>query len=110
MVGLETSLALTLTELVAPGHLSLARAIELLSVEPARLLGLNQGGPLAPSRPAHVVVFDPNSEWTVVPARLRSLCKNTPFGGRVLKGRVLHTFFGGRATVRDGIVHEKELV
>jgi dihydroorotase len=110
MVGLETSLALTLTELVAPGHLSLTRAIELLSVEPARLLGLDQGGPLAPGRPAHVVVFDPDAEWTVDPSRLRSLCKNTPFGGRVLKGRVLHTFFGGRATVRDGIVLEKELV
>ena len=110
MVGLETSLALTLTELVAPGHLSLPRAIELLSVNPARLLGLDQGGPLAPGSPAHVVVFDPDEEWTVDPARLRSLCKNTPFGGRALKGRVQHTFFGGRATVRDGTVLEKELV
>ena len=82
----------------------------MLSVNPARVLGLDLVGPLAPGRPAHVMVFDPDEEWTVDPARLRSLCKNTPFGGRLLRGRVQHTFFGGRATVRDGIVLEKELV
>ncbi len=110
MVGLETSLALTLTELVHPGHISLTRAIELLSVEPSRILGLPQGGPLTPGDPAHVVVFDPEGEWTVDHARLRSLCKNTPFIGRTLRGRVLHTFFAGRRTVRDGAVLAGELV
>nr|MBA2601385.1 dihydroorotase [Actinomycetota bacterium] len=110
MVGLETSLALTLTELVHPGHISLTRAIELLSVGPSRILGLPQGGPLTSGDPAHVVVFDPDGEWTVDPARLRSLCKNTPFVGRKLRGRVLHTFFAGRLTVRDGVVLAGELV
>lgn len=110
MVGLETSLALTLTELVHPGLISLTRGIELLSVGPSRILGLPQGGPLTPGDPAHIVVFDPDGEWTVDPARLRSLCKNTPLVGRTLRGRVLHTFFAGRPTVRDGDVLAGELV
>ena len=110
MVGLETSLALTLTELVHPGHISLTRAIELLSVEPSRILGLSQGGPLTAGVPAHVVVFDPDGEWTVDHTSLRSLCKNTPFIGRTLRGRVLHTFFAGRPTIGDGAVLAGELV
>jgi len=103
MVGLETSLALSLTNLVEPGHLSLGRALYLLSAAPARILGLEgQGGPIAPGRPANLVVFDPRAQWTVDPERFHSRARNTPFAGWTLRGRVLHTLFEGRPVVRDG--------
>jgi dihydroorotase len=111
MIGLETALALTLTELVEPGHLTLTQAIERLSVAPAKILGLaDQGGPITAGRPANLVVFDPGAEWTVDAASFRSLSKNTPFEGRTVKGKVVHTFYGGRHTVRDGEVVEGALV
>jgi dihydroorotase len=103
MMGLETALGLTLTELVGKGHLSTIEAMRRLSYGPARILGLeDQGGPLAVGRPAHLVVFDPEAEWIVDPGKFASKSRNTPFAGRSLKGRVRHTIFGGLPTVRDG--------
>ena len=104
LVGLETALGLTISELVAPGHLTLAQAIERMSVAPARLLGLDDHGSLAPGGRANVVVFDPEERWTVDPMRFNSKSRNTPFAGRELQGRVVHTFFDGRRTVADGTV------
>ena len=104
LVGLETALALTITELVVPGHLTLAQATERLSVAPARLLGLDDHGSLKPGGRANVVVFDPDERWTVDPMRFNSKSRNTPFAGRELQGRVVHTFFEGRRTVADGTV------
>ena len=102
MLGLETALGLTITGLVEPGHVTLTRAIELLSATPARILGLDGQGAIAEGRPANLVVFDPKARWIVEPDRFRSLSRNTPFGGRELTGKVVHTFFRGRQTVRDG--------
>ncbi len=110
LLGLETALALTLTELVAPGHLALSRAIERLSTSPARILGLDRQGAIAPGRPANLVVFDPEAAWTVDPMRFHSRSRNTPFAGRELSGRVLHTFFNGTRTVVDGRVAKEALV
>ena len=101
LVGLETALALTLTELVETGHMSLPTAIDRLSCAPARILGLGEQGSLAEGRPANVVVFDPAAAWEVDPARFHSLCRNTPFGGRKVTGKVVHTFFGGKPTVTN---------
>ncbi len=103
MLGLETALALTLTELVTPGVLGLADAVALLSWRPAAIAGLtDHGGPIAPGRPAHLVVFDPDLSWTVDAARLASRARNTPYGGRTLSGRVRHTLRAGEAVVVDG--------
>lgn len=105
IVGLETALALTISELVAPGHLSLSDALYRLSTAPARILGLDgQGGPLAPEQPANLVVFDPGARWAVDPSRFRSLSVNTPFAGREVQGLVRHTFFHGRLTASTGTV------
>ena len=107
MIGLETALALTLTELVEAGHLSLSDAVARLSLAPAQILGLERhGGPIAPGSPANLCVFDPNAEWAVDPAALHSRSRNTPFAGRTLRGRVLHTFLEGRPVVRDAVVAE----
>ena len=102
MLGLETALGLTITQLVEPGHVTMTRAIELLSAAPARILRMDGQGGIAEGAPANLVVFDPAARWTVDPGRFHSLSRNTPFAGRELTGRVLHTFFRGRQTVRDG--------
>jgi len=103
MLGLETALGLTLTELVEPGVVSLSDALALLSWRPAAVAGLvDHGGPVAPGRPAHLVVFDPAATWTVDPARLASKARNTPYPGRTLTGRVRHTLRAGEPVVIDG--------
>jgi dihydroorotase len=103
MLGLETALAVTLTELVEPGKLSLADALALLSWRPARIAGLEaHGGPVAPGAQANLTIFDPGHEWIVAPERLASRARNTPFAGRALRGRVKHTILRGDVVVRDG--------
>ncbi len=103
MLGLETALALTLTELVAPGHVRLVDALAALSWRPAAIARLSEhGGPIAPGRPAHLTVVDPAAEWEVDPERLASRSVNTPFAGRRLTGRVRHTVYGGEPVVVDG--------
>ena len=102
LVGLETALGLTIAELVVPGHLGLADALALLSSRPAAILGLERQGSLAEGAPANLAVFDPERRWRVDPALFLSRSRNTPFAGRELQGRVLHTFFEGRPVVREG--------
>jgi dihydroorotase len=103
MLGLETALALTLTELVEPGIRSLGDALALLSWRPAAIAGLvSQGQPVAPGSPANLAVVDPTVRWEVDPARLASRARNTPFTGRKLTGRVRHTIFRGEPVVIDG--------
>jgi dihydroorotase len=97
IVGLETALALTLTHLVAPGHLTLARALERWTEAPRRAFRLPEVS-LAPGSPADLVVFDPVAEWTVDPDVFFSKGRNTPFTGWRLRGRVLATMLAGRFT------------
>ena len=110
MIGLETALGLTITNLVGPGHLSLPDAIARLSTNPARLLGLDDHGTLTIGTPANVVAFDPAARWVVDPAQGHSKSRNTPFAGIELTGEVIHTVHDGRLTFSDGRVHAKELV
>ena len=101
-IGLETALAAILTHLVEPGLMSLARAIEVLSSAPARLIGAaDHGGPLEPGRPAHLVLFDPAAEWVVEPP-FASKSRNSAFLGRTLRGKVVHTIYRGRLVVSEG--------
>lgn len=94
VVGLETALPLTL-ELVADKVLSLSRAIELLTIGPAKALNLPVGT-LSVGALADVTVIDPDKEWTVVPADLVSKSKNTAFADRKLKGAAVATILGGK--------------
>jgi dihydroorotase len=101
-IGLETALAVVLTELVEPGLLTLSRAVETLSSAPARLIGAREhGGPIAGGRPANLVVFDPQEPWTVEPPFV-SKSRNSAFMGRALRGRVRHTVLHGELTVSEG--------
>ncbi|MGQ0804032.1 MAG: dihydroorotase [Actinomycetota bacterium] len=104
MLGLETALALTLTELVEPGVLTLADALALLSWRPAAIAGLGaHGGPIEAGRPANLCVIDPAVTWEVDAARLASRAHNTPYAGRKLTGRVRHTVLRGEPVVVDGV-------
>lgn len=107
IVGLETALALTITYLVEPGHLSLARAIELWTDAPRRIFRLPDVT-LEPGSQADLVLFDPDATWTVDPAKFHTQGRNTPFAGWTLKGRVLATMLEGRFThVADGVTFER---
>jgi dihydroorotase len=96
IVGLETALALTITELVEPGVISLERAIELMTSAPARILRLPAGA-LEKGGLADITIFDPKAEWVVTPSSFASRSQNTPFGGRKLRGLVKATLCGGVA-------------
>ncbi|MFN2594879.1 MAG: dihydroorotase [Actinomycetota bacterium] len=108
MLGLETALGVTLAELVEPGHIDIARAIDLLSTRPARILGT--GGSLAVGAPADVVIFDPAESWVVDREMLQSKSHNTPFHGRTLPGVVKDVFHVGRRVLADGAVLQKVAV
>ena len=101
MLGLETALALAISELAMP----LADIVAALSWKPAAIAGLadRHGRPVAVGEPANVVVFDPGAEWTVVPAKLASKSRNTPYAGRTLHGKVRHTVLAGTPVVVDSI-------
>jgi dihydroorotase len=101
-IGLETALAVVLTDLVAPGLLTLSRALETLSCAPARLLGArDHGGPIEAGRPANLVLFDPEERWTVEPPFV-SRSRNSAFIGRELVGRVRYTARHGALMVSEG--------
>jgi dihydroorotase len=101
IVGLETAVALCLDRLVGGGVITLPRLVELLSTNPAAILGL-PGGTLAPGAPADVTVLDLSRRQKVEPARFQSKGRNTPFAGWTLKGGPALTIVGGRVAWRHG--------
>ena len=100
MLGLETALALALTELDLP----LQRLVGALSWEPARIAGIahEQGRPVAAGEPANLCVVDREATWVVDGAAMASRSSNTPYQGRELRGRVRHTLLRGEPVVVDG--------
>ena len=94
MIGLETSLALALEFLYHTRKLEMDRIIELMSSNPARIMGI-EGGKLAVGGMADIVIFDPEEAWTVDPSMFKSKARNTPFSGMRLRGKVRHTISRG---------------
>lgn len=101
VVGLETSLAATLTALYHTGKISLQRIVTLMCVNPRRILSI-PGGSLKSGDLADICIFDPNEEWVVDPEKLHSRSKNTCFKGMTLKGRVKYTILDGKIVYTDG--------
>jgi dihydroorotase len=99
IVGLETAVPLVFDRLVHTGRITIARMIELMSVNPARLLNV-PGGTLREGTPADVTVLAPDLSIIVTAAALRSKSKNTPFDGWRLRGGVVATIVGGRVVYR----------
>jgi dihydroorotase len=95
IVGLETAVSLSLDRLVHSGLISLSRMVQLLSANPARILGV-PGGSLSVGQPADITVLAPDLRVTIVARMLRSKSKNTPFDGWALRGGVAATIVGGR--------------
>lgn len=99
IIGLETSLPLTM-ELVRQGVLSAAGMVELLSVNPARILGV-EGGDLAIGRRADLTVVDPQKGFIYAEETIVSKSKNSPFIDRELTGKAVLTIMGGVITHRE---------
>jgi dihydroorotase len=100
-IGLETALAVVLTEIVAPRAVALDRALAAMTTAPARILGAaGHGGPIEPGRPANLTLVDPAETWTVEPP-FASRGRNSAFLGRTLTGRVRMTLLRGEPTVAD---------
>ena len=95
IIGLETALPLILDRLVHTGRVSMRRVVELLAVNPARILGLETGG-LTVGGVADITILAPNSTTEIDAASFRSLGRNTPFDGWNLHGGVAATMVGGR--------------
>lgn len=97
MVGLEFALPLYAEALVHSGAISWPRLIALLTIEPARLCGLDELdlGSLTPGAPADITIIDPNAKWSIDPATMIGKSKNTPLAGRKLTGRAVLTLIGG---------------
>jgi dihydroorotase len=95
ITGLETAVSLCFDRLVHAGVISLARMIELLSVNPARILNI-AGGALTEGSPADVSILAPDLAVTISADAMRSRSKNTPFNGWQLRGGVAATIVGGR--------------
>jgi dihydroorotase len=100
MLGLETALGVALTHLDMP----LVDVLGALSWRPAAIAGVDDrhGRPVREGEPANLTVLDPDAEWEVVPARLASKSRNTPYVGVALRGRVRHTIHDGELVVVDG--------
>lgn len=99
ITGLETAVPLVFDRLVHAGRISVTRAIELLSANPARIFNL-PGGSLAEGSPADIVVLDPDRRVTIDAARQRTKSRNTPFHGWELRGGVALTLVAGRIVHR----------
>jgi dihydroorotase len=96
IIGLETAVSLCLDRLVHTGSIGFARLVELLSVNPARVLGV-PGGSLAEGAPADITVLAPELPVTISAGSMRSKSRNTPFDGWQLRGGVAATFVAGRS-------------
>jgi len=96
ILGLETSLGLSLRWLHKEWKLPLGRVLSLLSAQPAALLGMKGRGTLAVGSYADVLIFDPKAEWTYDVRQTRSKSKNTPFDGWPMLGKVRWTISEGR--------------
>ncbi len=102
IIGLETSLALAVSNLVKPGLISWTRLIELMSVNPARILSLRNKGALTPGFDADLTIIDPQKEWTYTKESVVSKSKNSPFLDRRFTGKVTDVIVGGRRLLKDG--------
>jgi dihydroorotase len=97
IIGLETSLGLGITSLVDEGHLTLMELLEKMTINPAKIYGLDVGS-IEEGKKADIVIFDIEKEWKV--EEFASKACNTPFLGWILKGRVEYTICNGEVVYK----------
>jgi dihydroorotase len=100
-IGLETTLGVVLTALVHPGIITLPQAIERMSSNPARILGI-PGGSLEEGKPADITIIDLDKKWVVDPDAFASQGRNTPFTGWRLRGKAYATIVRGEVVMKAG--------
>ena len=98
IIGLETSLALGITNLVKPGYLTMIQLLEKMTVNPAKLYHLPYGT-IQEGADADFVIFDPDETW--IPKEYASKSSNSPFTGEELTGKVKYTICGGNIVYSD---------
>lgn len=98
MIGLETAVGLTITELVEKGVLSWTQMADRMSAAPARIVGLTNKGVVKEGMDGDITIIDPEKVWEVRKEDIVSKSKNSPFIGRKLKGAVAATVYGGKIT------------
>ncbi len=103
VIGLETALGVTMSELVHSGAAPLGRALSAMTEAPARIFGLG-GGRLEVGRPGDVTVIDPDAMWTVDPDQFHSKGRNCPWRNSTLRGRAHATFVDGNLRMLDGVI------
>ena len=103
MTGLETALGLVITNLVKTGKITFGRMVELMAIEPRKILGLDQVT-IAEGSVADLTVFDADQVWTVSEDDFASHAKNSGFKGVELTGRATDVFVGGKRTLANGVV------
>jgi dihydroorotase len=95
VIGLETELAVNITELVHPGLLSWTDLVKKMCLNPAKILGIDKGT-LGQGKSADITIINPHKEWTVQKEGFVSKSKNSPFIGKALKGIVEYTICNGK--------------
>lgn len=105
IIGLETAVGLGITELVDTGVLTPLQWAACMSTNPAKVLGIPKGS-LQTGREADIVLIDPEAEYIVDVDRFYSKSKNSPYGGRRLKGRVMMTILSGKIVYEKGEIKE----
>ena len=104
IVGLETSAALTYTELVKTGILSIMDMAKKMSYNPAKILGLAKKGSVSEEMDADLVVFDPKRVYRIDKNTFLSKGKNTPFDGREVTGDVKYTLVDGEVVYENQVL------
>ena len=95
IIGFETALGATVTNLVEPGHISYLDMVRVMSYTPAKLLGIDRGK-IAEGKIADITIFDPNREYVFIKDKIVSKSKNTPWIDKKLKGQVRYTIVSGK--------------
>lgn len=100
IVGLETAFSLTMTELVATGYLTPTQLVEKMSLNPAKILGIDKGS-LAVGKMADIVIADPKQQYRIDVNEFASKGRNTPFHGKEVVGRIKTTIVAGEIVYQD---------
>lgn len=100
IVGLETAFALTITHLVKTGYLTLMQMVEKMSLNPAKVLGIDKGQ-IAKGKIADLVIANPNREYTIDKTKFFSKGVNTPFDGQKVYGKVIYTIVDGKVVYQE---------
>lgn len=100
ITGLETAIGLAFEKLVYPGIIDLVKLIEMFSVNPAKIFGLEGRGTLQVGSIADVTIIDPDLEWTYNVNETKSKSKNSPFHNHTFRGCAVATIVGGKIVYR----------